>query len=505
MRRNKLLSFFKLILRHRSSFCIIVFFITLFAYSFLLRYAVKNQYIIACALMRDGDYDGAITHFQQIGDYKDSIESLELAQNYVDYNSAKALFDAKQYMEAAQRFEQLGGFQDSVDLAIEARYQYAIELFQDERYNEATIAFQELGDYKDSILYVAKIALALYENQQKTVYDEACRFYAAGKYSLAIENFESLGDYLDSKELAAHIKQERQESLSTTISAGIRYSVAVTKDNKTISTGYNYDGQSDVLEWEDIISVSAKGIYTIGLKSDGTVVTSSKISNFDDSDWTDIIAVSAGERFIIGLKSDGSLVSAGHDMGDGQRKVDDWENIVAIATGWKHTVGLDGDGKIHITGYRAASQLEQISERAEEWENIIAIAAGGGSNSYPGSGHTVGLRADGRVVAVGDNEYGQCDVSGWENIVAIAAGDWHTVGLCKDGTVVSTSPDPRKYPKLYLGACEVDKWKDLKIVAISAGCGTTLGLQEDGSVNAIGFDDFKQSTIADSWSNIKTP
>lgn len=30
-----------------------------------------------------------------------------------------------------------------------------------------------------------------------------------------------------------------------------------------------------------------------------------------------------------------------------------------------------------------------------------------------GSHHTIGLKSDGTVVAVGDNEYGQCDVSDW--------------------------------------------------------------------------------------------
>jgi alpha-tubulin suppressor-like RCC1 family protein len=30
-----------------------------------------------------------------------------------------------------------------------------------------------------------------------------------------------------------------------------------------------------------------------------------------------------------------------------------------------------------------------------------------------GRRHTVGLKSDGTVTAVGDNAYGQCDVSGW--------------------------------------------------------------------------------------------
>lgn len=30
--------------------------------------------------------------------------------------------------------------------------------------------------------------------------------------------------------------------------------------------------------------------------------------------------------------------------------------------------------------------------------------------------HTVGLKSDGTVTAVGDNKYGQCDVSNWRGI-----------------------------------------------------------------------------------------
>ena len=33
-----------------------------------------------------------------------------------------------------------------------------------------------------------------------------------------------------------------------------------------------------------------------------------------------------------------------------------------------------------------------------------------------GNAHTIGLKSDGMVVAVGDNEYGQCDVNGWRGI-----------------------------------------------------------------------------------------
>ncbi|MBI4824434.1 MAG: hypothetical protein HY805_09455 [Nitrospirae bacterium] len=54
-----------------------------------------------------------------------------------------------------------------------------------------------------------------------------------------------------------------------------------------------------------------------------------------------------------------------------------------------------------------------------------------------GHNHTVGLKEDGTVVAVGASYYGQLNVSGWTNIKAVAAGEALTVGLKKDGTVVA--------------------------------------------------------------------
>ena len=70
--------------------------------------------------------------------------------------------------------------------------------------------------------------------------------------------------------------------------------------------------------------------------------------------------------------------------------------------------------------------------------------------------HTVGLKSDGTVVAVGYNGSGQCDVSEWTDIVAISAGTFHTVGLKSDGTVVAVGDN-------YSGQCDVDSWKNIKL------------------------------------------
>ena len=64
-----------------------------------------------------------------------------------------------------------------------------------------------------------------------------------------------------------------------------------------------------------------------------------------------------------------------------------------------------------------------------------------------GRRHSLGLRADGTVVAAGTGTSGECRVEHWAHVVAVAAGNVHTasntgrshsVGLRVDGTVMAT-------------------------------------------------------------------
>src|SRR5262249_25615309 len=62
--------------------------------------------------------------------------------------------------------------------------------------------------------------------------------------------------------------------------------------------------------------------------------------------------------------------------------------------------------------------------------NVIAIAAG----HY----HSLAARADGAVVAWGDNSQNQCNVpAGLTNIVAVAGGGSHSLALGADGSVTA--------------------------------------------------------------------
>jgi alpha-tubulin suppressor-like RCC1 family protein len=133
-----------------------------------------------------------------------------------------------------------------------------------------------------------------------------------------------------------------------------------------------------------------------------------------------------------------------------------------ISAGSYHTVGLKTNGRVVAVGDNEYGQ-----RNVSGWRNIVAVAAG--------RTHTVGLKADGTVVAVGDNKYGQCNVSGWRDIVAVAVG-YDTVGLKADGTVVTAKEYDAK---------QVSGWRD--IVAIAVGDKYIVGLKADGTVVASGY------------------
>ena len=325
------------------------------------------------------------------------------------------------------------------------------------------------------------------------------------------------------------------------VAAGDDHTVGLKSDGTVVAVGSNSSGQCDVSEWTDIVAISAGSWHTVGLKSDGTVVAvgSNSSRQCDVSEWTDIVAISAGSYHTVGLKSDGTVVAVGSNY-YGQCDVSEWTDIVAISAGDDHTVGLKSDGTVVAVGVNYDGQCnvsgwtdiklpasfspeETAAKNAEKAENAYAEAqklekdgktaeaaiAYGKAGNYKDAHersfalwdeiavretisaaghHTVGLKSDGAVVAVGWNNYGQRDVSGWTDIVAISAGAFHTVGLKSDGTVVAVGENDD-------GRCNVFRWTD--IVAISAGGRHTVGLKSDGTVVAVGENDDGRCNVSE--------
>ena len=146
-----------------------------------------------------------------------------------------------------------------------------------------------------------------------------------------------------------------------------------------------------------------------------------------------------------------------------------------IAAGEYHTLGLKPDGSVVAVGDASFGRCN-----VGGWIDIVYIAAGG----Y----HSVGVKSDGTVVAVGRETAGQLNVDSWTDIVQVAAGEYHTVGLKSDGTVVAVGSDAE-------GQCQVGGWTD--VIQIAAGKSHTLGLKSDGSVVTAGDNSYLQRNL--SW------
>ena len=313
-------------------------------------------------------------------------------------------------------------------------------------------------------------------------YKQAQALMDAGQYPGAAIAFSKLGDYRDSAQRAESAKGMQQ---IIPISAGWSRTVGLRSDGTVVTVGYNYDGRCDVSDWSDIVAVAAGEDYTVGLRRDGTVVAvgENEDGQCDVSGWSDIVAVAAGDYHTVGLRRDGTVVAVGYNYNNDSRcDVSGWSDIVAVAAGDSYTVGLHRDGTVVAVGDNEYGQCN-----VSDWTDIVAVAAGGS--------HTVGLRRDGTVVAVGDNGKGQCNVSDWSDIVAVAAGLRHTVGLRRDGTVVAVGDN-------WSGRCDVSSWSD--IVAVAAGYSHTVGLRRDGTVVAVGSNGNGKCNVGN-WKDIRTP
>jgi hypothetical protein len=150
-----------------------------------------------------------------------------------------------------------------------------------------------------------------------------------------------------------------------------------------------------------------------------------------------------------------------------------------VSAGDLHTVGLKSDGGVLAVGWNQYGQCN-----VGTWTGIVQIAAGG---SY-----TVGVETGGTVVAAGDNSYGQCNVGTWTDIIQVAADGYHTVGLRSDGTVLATGDNG-------YGQCNVGTWTD--IIQVAAGLYHTVGLKSNGTVVAVGDNSWWQCNVG-SWTNI---
>jgi alpha-tubulin suppressor-like RCC1 family protein len=174
---------------------------------------------------------------------------------------------------------------------------------------------------------------------------------------------------------------------------------------------------------------------------------------------SNVTAIAAGSYHSLFLKCDGSLWAMGYnydgELGNGTYNIASpyginqpeqivASNVTAIAAGDRHSLFLKSDGSLWAMGYNSYGQLGDdtlnTTNKPEQIvaSNVIEIAAG--------YNHSLFLKSDGSAWAMGWNNYGQLgdgtfnttnkpeqiEASG---VIAIAAGGFHNLFLKSDGSL----------------------------------------------------------------------
>ena len=482
--------------------CGILFLLVCFCIAFYIRVDNEIKYNRAKDCVEGGNYSEAYELYSKTGNYLDAKELAKIAAENADkkkiYNRAIEEYEAGKYQDAINLLDSIRDFEDSSAKINEITYDFAENCFNNGNLLEARKLFLQIEDYSSSSKYIARIDAKMAEVTSDK-YDNAMYLYDRGNYKEAQKLFEELGDYKDSQEKA---KICRRKYLAHPLACGVQYSLGLTDKGNVKISGEDSLGRDDVKDWEKIVSIDGYFSYIIGLAEDGTVKVAGNIE--DDTqdvtslvtDWEDIIDVAAGEHHVVALRDDGRVLAEGYGS---QCDTTEWENVVDVDAGWEFTVGLTDKGDLLFAG-NADEQIADYNNKKEDWKDVIKISASGGEprDKKRGKGHTVGLTKDGHVVAVGDDNYHQCEVSNWENIIDVAAGDWYTVGLTEDGKVLITGKN--EAGEKYIEQEKIDSWVDIESVA--AGYGQTLVLKNDGSVDAMGFEDYDKTKDVAQWGNL---
>ena len=457
-------------------------------------------------------------NFERLGDYKDcAARAAEWREQVKEANAReRAEFEQKcEKAKAAAKAKKIRAV--IITAAVIAVIAFLLVLFKiiipsnhykkgeallaASNYEGAISEFQSAGGYKDASIRISEAYYQMAESmladgdfegtiaafQQNgdfvvaskellsACYNKAANLLSTGDFDGAITGFKAAADYEDAQNRLEEAYYQKGEALleARDFDGAIKY----------FEAAGNYENASDRIS--EAYYQKGEALLNTG-DFDGALSTLETISDYKDVQ-NRILEVHYKEAE--SLLEDGDTADAAIAFGKvigyqdaRERSFALWDEVAmrdTISAGDQHTVGLKADGTVVAVGHKKSGQCA-----VSDWRDIIAVSAG----SY----YTVGLKADGTVVAVGDNQYGRCDVSDWRDIVAVSAGSYHTAGLKADGTVVTVGDS-------YYDKCDVSDWRD--IVAISAGDKHIVGLKVDGTVVAVGDNDDGQCDVSD-WNNI---
>ncbi len=396
---------------------------------------------------------------------------------------------------------------------------------------------------------------------------------AGSAFNMALKNDGSVVAWGDS---TGEMELPNDLGVTTAISAKGSTAMALRSDGSVRMWGFYRDFIEGHDPLTNIVAISAGRFHGLALRADGTVVT---VGGWPKK-WpmpaglSNVVAISAGQFHSLALQSDGKLVAWGNNQ-SGQCNMPGFlTNVVKIVAGDSYNLILLGDGRvfsiqeppsrkdilvredlkltcivqgdeaisykwfkngapltdggqvaaalspsltIRAVGYSDEGHYTLVSQNSHgvftncsTWVTVNQVF-GWGDNEFSqlytpmglkgiialaaGDVHSLALRADGKVIAWGNSDWGQADVpANLAGVAAIAAGGWHSLALKSDGTIAAWGLDDS-------GQCDVPVGLH-DVVSIASGRGHNLALQSDGTVVAWGSQDYRKCAVPAGLSNV---
>jgi len=199
--------------------------------------------------------------------------------------------------------------------------------------------------------------------------------------------------------------------------------------------------------------------------------------------------------------------------------------VALMASGGNHTLAVCNDGTVRAWGWDGNGQLGDNATLLEKYNPVQVSGLTGITAVAAGYQHSLALKNDGTVWAWGNNGNGQLGDGtsgspandkatpvavnlaslGGRTVTALAAGDWHSILLCSDGTVWAWGYGLSGQLGDGFG---VDRTTPVQasgltgITAIAGGRQHSLALKNDNTVWAFGLNlrgELGDNTTIDRW------
>lgn len=246
----------------------------------------------------------------------------------------------------------------------------------------------------------------------------------------------------------------------------------------------------------NVVALAGGDEFCLALLGDGTVTNwgsgTMPVPVQVPLDETNAVSIGAGSLDGLIANSDGSARLLGQIIFSGVTNVPaGLTNVAAVACGCgaQHALVLRADGTVFDWGVESPSMLlppyepigDLLANAPIGVTNIVSVSAG--------AFHCVALRADGTVLAWGDNEYGQTNIPpSASNVVAISSGWYHNLALRADGHLI-------QWGTSYYASVGSPPAAASNLVAFACGGNHSLALRADGKLFTWGNNTYGQCSI----------